>query len=86
MFQLTVNLNDDLREFIAERTKAHGLESADDFIEFMLRMEILRLKRDEVEKLIQEGLDSGDPIPVTPQFWAHLRAELEADLDTAKPA
>src|SRR5690349_11886214 len=69
MFQLTVSLSDDLKGFIEERTAKHGFDTAEEYIEFLLRTELLRLHRDKVEALIQEGLDSGEPIEVTPQFW-----------------
>ena len=29
------------------------------------------------EREIQKGLDSGPPIPVTPEFWDELNAEIE---------
>lgn len=34
------------------------------------------LKR--LEKLVQEGLNSGTSIPVTPQFWEEMWARFEA--------
>ena len=33
--------------------------------------------QEELEALLLEGLDSGEPIPVTPQFWRDLELELE---------
>lgn len=32
--------------------------------------------RVELERLIQEGIDSGPGVQVTPQFWDDLRAEI----------
>ena len=29
------------------------------------------------EREIQKGLESGPPIPVTPEFWEELNAEIE---------
>lgn len=34
-------------------------------------------RRDRLNRLIQEGLDSGPAIPVTPEFWAEMRRRLE---------
>jgi hypothetical protein len=31
---------------------------------------------EELDALLIEGLDSGEPVEVTPQFWAHLHTEL----------
>ena len=86
MFQLTVSLSNDLKGFIEERTAKHGFDTAEEYIEFLLRMEILRLQRDKVEALIQEGLDSGEPTPMTKDDWARLRRELEERLTQVKSA
>ena len=86
MFQLTVSLSNDLKGFIEERTAKHGFDTAEEYIEFLLRMEILRLDRDKVEALIQEGLDSGEPTPMTKDDWARLRRELEERLTQVKSA
>jgi hypothetical protein len=85
MFQLTVSLNSDLRAFIEERTAAHGLESADDYIEFLLRGEILRLQRDQLEAKLLEALKS-EPIEVTPVFWEERRRRLEERLKKECPS
>jgi antitoxin ParD1/3/4 len=34
-------------------------------------------RRERLNQLLQEGLDSGPPIPVTPQFWEDMRRRLE---------
>jgi hypothetical protein len=34
-------------------------------------------RRERLNQLIQEGLDSGPSIPVTPEFWAEMRRRLE---------
>jgi hypothetical protein len=35
-------------------------------------------RRERLNQLIQEGLDSGPAIPVTPEFWEDLRRRVEA--------
>jgi hypothetical protein len=39
--------------------------------------ERLAVRRERLNQLIQEGLDSGPPIRVTPQFWEDMRQRLE---------
>src|SRR4051794_28619466 len=36
--------------------------------------------REKLYRLIQEGLDSGPPIPVTEQFWDDLRKQVDERL------
>jgi hypothetical protein len=78
MFQLSIELSDDLREFIEERRKAHKLDTVDDFIEFLLRMEILRLNHEKVEELILEGIEGGPGREWTKDDWTNLKNRLEA--------
>jgi antitoxin ParD1/3/4 len=40
--------------------------------------------QEELEALLLEGLDSGEPVEVTPQFWADTRAELAARRSSRK--
>jgi hypothetical protein len=37
-------------------------------------------RRERLNQLLQEGLESGPPIPVTPEFWADMRRRLEERL------
>jgi hypothetical protein len=37
-------------------------------------------RRERLDQLIQEGLDSGPAIPVTPEFWDDMRRRLEERL------
>jgi hypothetical protein len=37
-------------------------------------------RRENLERLLQEGLDSGPPIPVTPEFWEDMRRRVEEKL------
>jgi len=32
--------------------------------------------RNELEQMLLEGIESGDPIPVTPKFWKKMRQDL----------
>jgi hypothetical protein len=38
-----------------------------------------------LETLLLEGLASGDPIPVTKEFWADLKAEAVRRVEARKP-
>lgn len=40
--------------------------------------------REEIDAKIEQALDSGPPIPVTPRFWADLRKEVEARVAARK--
>ena len=42
--------------------------------------------QEELEKLLIEGLDSGEPTLVTPQFWRDLERKLEYRQDSRRKA
>lgn len=42
--------------------------------------------QEELETLLLEGLDSGEPTPVTPQFWHELELKLEYRQDSRRKA
>ena len=58
-------------------------QSDSDYIESVLRGEILRLQRDQVEAKLLEALDS-PVIEATPEFWAE-RSELRAPRRSCTP-
>jgi hypothetical protein len=41
--------------------------------------------RQELEKLLLEGLNSGPPVPVTPEFWADLRRRVSERIAARYP-
>jgi hypothetical protein len=41
---------------------------------------------EQLEKLLLEGLDSGQPVPVDAQFWRDLALELEQRKDLHRKA
>jgi hypothetical protein len=41
---------------------------------------------EELEALLQEGMASGEPIDVTPEFWANLHAQLSERRSASRKA
>jgi antitoxin ParD1/3/4 len=76
MAAVTVALNDDLQRFVEEQAKNGDFESVGEYIRFLILAEGLRQARDKLEALALEGLNSGEPIPATPEYWSEKERRL----------
>ena len=78
MASFPVNIPDSLRPVVDARVAESGYHSPDEYIRDLIVEDQKRAERARLEKLLQEGLDSGDPIKCTPEFWERKRRELIA--------
>lgn len=86
MNSLNINLSDDLREFLEERRVAHGFDSIDELIEFYVRSEAIKLQHPQVQELLTQGLNSGEPVPMTADDWRKLRDRINVQSPGMKSA
>jgi antitoxin ParD1/3/4 len=78
MVEMSFTLSEKNKEFIEQQTAREGYSTTSEYIEKLICEDQRRQSDEYLEKLIMDGLNSGDPIPVTPEFWAEQRARLEA--------
>lgn len=75
---LNITLPNQVLTFVEERTTADGFKTPSDYIYHLILQEQERLaQRDRVELLLLEGLDSGEPVEVTDDWWNLRRIQLE---------
>ena len=74
---VTISLPDDMKDFIEERTKAGSFSSTGEFIRELVRADQRQAERERLEKMLQEGLDSGEPIRADDAYWQALRKGVE---------
>jgi antitoxin ParD1/3/4 len=74
MPNITVNLSDDLQQFVDVQIRTGRFEGAEKYIESLVR----RAKRgsESIESLLLEGLNSGDPVPLDADAWDSIRSEV----------
>jgi antitoxin ParD1/3/4 len=82
MTSLNVSLPETLRAFVDEKVKTGGYGTASEYVRDLIRQDQERAAEEHLEALLLEGLDSGDPVEVTPEFWNQLRAELDQRPET----
>ncbi len=73
MTPITIDLPEDLKEFVDQQVTARGFGDVGEFLVTLLREAQERESR--LEELLLEGMNSGEDIPVDGEFWANLRAD-----------
>jgi antitoxin ParD1/3/4 len=75
MTTMNISLPDDMKAFVDQQVQTRGYMSSSEYIRDLLRHE-----KDiaDFRALIQEGLDSGDPIPADEAFFQSLRDRITA--------
>lgn len=76
MSTLNISLPDSMRTFIDEQIKQQGYSTASEYIRHLIRQEQERLEQKRLETLLLEGLDSGEPIEISEQWWENKREQL----------
>ena len=83
MTSMNVSLPESLRRFAEERA-AKGYSSVSEYFRVLLRDDQKRAAQERLEGLLLEGLDSGEPLDVTPEFWRDLRKEVSERVKKAR--
>jgi antitoxin ParD1/3/4 len=75
---LEITLSEPLRAFVEEQVAGGSYATASNYLEELVREDQKRRAQMRLEALLLEGLDSGPPITVTPEYWEQKRARLLA--------
>lgn len=70
---LTLDLSDDLTQYLSKRAESKGLPSAAHYVQDFLE-EQLDDARKALNAELERGFNSGDPVPITPEFWQQMRS------------
>ncbi len=76
MTTLNISLPESMRTFIEEQVRKGGYSTASEYIRYLIRQEQERSASRRLEELLLEGLDSGDSIQVTDEWWEQKRVQL----------
>lgn len=82
---MNISIPDQLAAFIEAQTAAAGLDNTSDYIASLIQREQERLAQQaRVEALLLAGLDSGDPVEATEDWWAEKRSRLLEQLSSER--
>jgi antitoxin ParD1/3/4 len=74
---LNISLPDQVQPFVEEQAIAAGFNSINEYIYHLIVREQERLDQQErIESLLIEGLESGEPIEATDDWWKQKRIQL----------
>jgi len=69
MTTLNISLTEELRTFIDEQVAQGSYKNASEYVHHLII-------KAQLETMLLEGLDSGEPIDVTDEWWQQKRAQL----------
>ena len=76
MASLNVQMPDPIREYVDERAKEGNFGTPTEYIRHLVREDQKAREKELLEKMLLEGLNSGEPIPITEEYWEEKRKEL----------
>ncbi|MBZ5529793.1 MAG: type II toxin-antitoxin system ParD family antitoxin [Acidobacteriia bacterium] len=75
MTTVTISLPDSLKEFIEQEVQTKGYGNVSEYVRGLLREAQQKQASAQLERLLLEGLASGEGAPLTRDFWKQLRAD-----------
>ena len=85
MTSMNVSLPEELKQFAEAQTK-RGYSTPSEYVRELIREDQKRKAKEKLDALLLEGLNSGDSIPVDAKFWADLKQEALAKLESRRKA
>ncbi|WP_009633895.1 ribbon-helix-helix domain-containing protein [Synechocystis sp. PCC 7509] len=68
-----ISLSDSMQTFVDEQAKQKGYNTAIEYIHYLIRQEQEREEQKRLETMLLGGLDSGEPIEISEQWWDSKR-------------
>ncbi len=76
METMNIALPESLKHFVQERVAEGGYSSVSEYVRELIRTDQKRKVEERIDTLLLEGLDSGEPIPVTKDYWDEKKRKL----------
>lgn len=76
MASLNISLPQTLKDYVEEQVLAGGYSTPSEYLRELLRQDQKQKAAEKLKALLLEGLSSGDPVEVTPEFWERKKQEL----------
>lgn len=77
---------EEMKDWIEAHVQSGGYGTASEYFRRLVREDQQRLLRDAIDAKLLAALESGDPIEMTPEWWAERRRKLrrETELKNSK--
>ena len=84
MTTVNFSLPEDLKRWVEAQVASGGYGNTSEYIRELIRLDRKRKAEERLEMLLIEGLDSGEPIEISPEYWDRKRRELVARVEEMK--
>jgi len=78
---MNVSLPRSQREFVEAEATRTGCTTTSEYVRRLIDRARTRAEQAELERKLIEGLESGAPIEVTPEYWENKRQQFRAKHD-----
>lgn len=76
METMNIALSESMTHFVRVRVSEGGYSSVSEYVSDLIRADQKRKVEERIDALLLEGLDSGEPIPVTEEYWEEKKRKL----------
>jgi antitoxin ParD1/3/4 len=83
MDTMNIAIPESLKQFVQERVMDGGYSSVSEYMRELIRADQRRKIEERIDALLLEGLDSGEPIAVSPEYWEEKKRKLTERLGKA---
>lgn len=83
---MNVSLPDGLKDYVKERVAAGDFSTPSDFVRDLIRADMRRRGREKFERMLLEGMASGEAEEVTRDYLVELRHEAKVVIAGTSPA
>jgi putative addiction module CopG family antidote len=84
METIHVTLSAESQQFVEKQIATGQFASPEEYVQKLVEAERIRTAEEELVALINEGLQSGPGVELTPEKWQQMRQEAEAALRARK--
>lgn len=76
METMNIALPGSMKHFVQERVSEGGYSSVSEYVRDLIRADQKRKVEERIDALLLEGLDSGEPVAVTKEYWDEKKRKL----------
>jgi antitoxin ParD1/3/4 len=84
MKSINISLPEEMRVYVEEQVANEGYSTTSEYIRQLIRQDRQQKAEKQLEKLVLEGLNSGEVTPMTAEDWTEIRQAVKNKIATHK--
>jgi antitoxin ParD1/3/4 len=85
MDTMNIALPEAMKQFVQERVSEGGYSSVSEYIRELIRADLKRKAEERIDSMLLDGLDSGEPITITQDYWEAKKRKLVERIAKGRP-